>query len=75
VAAEPASALVWSDTPVTGVATARSVGVGSDGDAVGSLDFTVGTQKISVPLVLDGTLSDPGPGWRFTHPGELLASR
>jgi len=74
-AAEPASALVWSDTPVTGVATARSVGVGADGDAVGSLDFTVGTQKISVPLVLDGTLSDPGPGWRFTHPGELLASR
>ncbi|TFC25360.1 D-alanyl-D-alanine carboxypeptidase [Cryobacterium sp. MDB1-18-2] len=75
VAAEKASALVWSDTAVTGVATARSVGVGSDGDAVGSLDFVVGTQKISVPLVLDGTLSDPGPGWRFTHPGELLASR
>ena len=75
VAARPASALVWSDTAITGVATARPVGVGADGDTVGSLDFTVGAEKVSVPLVLDGTLSDPGPGWRFTHPAELLAAR
>jgi serine-type D-Ala-D-Ala carboxypeptidase (penicillin-binding protein 5/6) len=74
VAADSASALVWSDTAIAGVATTETVVVGAPGDTVGSVDFTVGTRTVSVPLVLDDALSDPGPGWRFTHPGELLTN-
>jgi len=73
VAARDESALVWSDTPVSGVATARALTLGSSKDTVGSVDFQVGDQTVSVPLVLDRTISDPGPAWRFSHPGELKA--
>jgi D-alanyl-D-alanine carboxypeptidase (penicillin-binding protein 5/6) len=71
VAAEAASVLVWSDTPVTGQATAKPVAVANEGDTVGSVDFTVGATTVNVPLVLDQTLSEPGFGWRLGHPGEL----
>lgn len=72
VAAESKTALVWSDTPVTGTVTAKPVGTAHSGDAVGSIDFRVGSRTISVPLILDGTVSDPGLGWRLSNPGELF---
>ncbi|MEO6200971.1 MAG: D-alanyl-D-alanine carboxypeptidase [Cryobacterium sp.] len=73
VAAKAASALVWSDTPVSGVANVRELGLGAANDKVGSVEFTVGDQTVSVPLVLDRAVSDPGLAWRFSHPGELSA--
>ncbi|TFC88875.1 D-alanyl-D-alanine carboxypeptidase [Cryobacterium sinapicolor] len=73
VAAEGASAVVWSDTPITAVPSARPVTLGKVGDSAGAIDFQVGESTVSVPLVLDGELTDPGPAWRFTHPGELAA--
>ncbi|GAA3867583.1 hypothetical protein GCM10022381_08840 [Leifsonia kafniensis] len=72
VAAEDRSVLVWSDTPITGTATAKPVGTARSGDSIGSVDFQVGSRTISVPLILDGTVSDPGLGWRLSHPGELF---
>ncbi|KFF59622.1 hypothetical protein JF66_10060 [Cryobacterium sp. MLB-32] len=75
VAGEKASALVWSDTPIAGTITARSIQTGALGDAVGDVDFSVGDTDVSVPLVLDAAVTDPGAGWRFTHPGELAAGR
>ncbi len=74
VAAKAASVLVWSDTPVTAVASARPITLGDAGDTVGAVDFAVGGKTVSVPLVLDKTVSDPGPEWRFSHPGELAAA-
>ncbi len=71
VAAEAASVLVWSDTPISGIVNARDVRLGVEGDQVGAVDFSVGEQTISVALVLEKTVGDPGPAWRFTHPGEL----
>ncbi|MBC7441344.1 MAG: D-alanyl-D-alanine carboxypeptidase [Ramlibacter sp.] len=68
-----ASAVVWSDTPITVVPTADTLTVGEAGDPVGTVDFAVGGATVSIPLVLDATISDPGTGWRFTHPGELAA--
>jgi D-alanyl-D-alanine carboxypeptidase len=73
VAAEAASAVVWSDTPITAVPTARPVTLGKAGDSAGAIDFQVGETTVSVPLVLERELTDPGPAWRFTHPGELAA--
>jgi D-alanyl-D-alanine carboxypeptidase (penicillin-binding protein 5/6) len=71
VAAEAASVLVWSDTPVTGAVTAKAVPLADRGDTVGAVDFTVGATTVSVPLVLDRALSDPGFGWRLGRPGQL----
>ncbi|HZK58526.1 MAG TPA: D-alanyl-D-alanine carboxypeptidase, partial [Cryobacterium sp.] len=65
---------VWSDTPVSAHATARTLSLGSAGERVGAVDFSVGDQTMSVPLLLNRSLSDPGPAWRFSHPGELSAS-
>jgi len=51
---------------------ARPVTFGSKGDDVGMLTFTVGTSTIEVPIELDATIDDPGPGWRLSHPTELF---
>jgi len=71
VAETTESAVVWSDTPITTTADVEPVTVGTEGDSVGSVDVTVGSQTKTVPLVLDETLTDPGPFWRWTHPGEV----
>jgi serine-type D-Ala-D-Ala carboxypeptidase (penicillin-binding protein 5/6) len=71
VAAEAASVLVWSDTAISGAVDARPVPLADEGDTVGTLDFTVGADTVSVPLVLDTALTDPGLGWRLTNPGGL----
>jgi D-alanyl-D-alanine carboxypeptidase (penicillin-binding protein 5/6) len=71
VAAKAESALVWSDTPIAAEIAARPVPLAGAGDTVGSVDFTVGSSTVSVPLVLDSALTDPGLGWRLAHPGGL----
>jgi serine-type D-Ala-D-Ala carboxypeptidase (penicillin-binding protein 5/6) len=72
VAAEDASIVVWSDTPISLLVQARPVTLGAKGDDIGMLNFTVGTTTIEVPLELESTIDDPGPGWRLGHPGELF---
>jgi len=57
---------------VTSSVTANSAGLLSKGTLVGSAAFTAGTQHLTVTLVLSRTLKDPGAGWRFTHPRQLL---
>ena len=71
VADTAASAVVWSDTPIDTAVDVDPVRLAEKGDTVGSIDLTVGTQVIEVPLVLDETITDPGPFWRWTHPGEV----
>ncbi|WP_130177480.1 D-alanyl-D-alanine carboxypeptidase family protein [Cryobacterium sp. SO1] len=71
VAETSASTVVWSDTPITSTVDVAAVTLAEKGDSVGSLDVTVGTETVTVPLVLDQTLTDPGPFWRWTHPGEV----
>ena len=74
VAAKAASVLVWSDTPISGAARAGKVQVAHAGARVGAVDFTVAGKVVSVPLMLDTTVSDPGLGWRVSHPGDLAAA-
>lgn len=71
VAETSASTVVWSDTPITSTVDIAAVTLGEKGDSVGSLDLKVGTDTVTVPLVLDQTITDPGPFWRWTHPGEV----
>ena len=76
VAERKVSAVVWSDSPITGAARAADVQIGRAGDEVGEVSFTIGTATpttVTVPLELHRTLTDPGPAWRLGHPGVLAA--
>lgn len=72
VAAKDVSAVVWSSTPVTAKVATKPVTTAKSGSSVGTVTFTVGAQTMAVPLVLKGTLEDPGAWWRLTNPGELF---
>lgn len=71
VAETAASAVVWSDTPISTAVDVDTVDLAEKGDSVGSVDVTVGAETLTVPLVLDTDITDPGPFWRWTHPGEV----
>ena len=64
--------LTWSDSPITVDVTIDPVRLAKAGQKVGTATFTAGANTITVPLVLSKPLTDPGPGWRLTHPGELF---
>ena len=72
IADESATALVWADTAVMVTVDAASIHLADDGSAAGELDVAVGERTFSVPLVIRGTIDDPGPWWRLTHPAELF---
>ena len=71
--AEGATVVVWSDTPVDVAVTAQPITLAADGTGVGTAVVTAGSQRIEVPLVLDGTVDDPGAWWRLANPGGLDA--
>jgi D-alanyl-D-alanine carboxypeptidase (penicillin-binding protein 5/6) len=64
--------LTWSDTPITVEIDADPVRIADAGTPVGQVVFTAGERSVTVPLVLSDSITDPGPGWRLTHPGELF---
>lgn len=69
--AEGATVVVWSDTPVDVAIQADPITLAANGASVGTAVVTAGTQRVEVPLVLDGTVDDPGAWWRLTNPGGL----
>lgn len=71
-AARSASLLVWSDTPITSSFTATPVRLADEGLDVGSVEFSAGNRTVSVPLVLDAAIDDPGFWWRLANPIALL---
>jgi serine-type D-Ala-D-Ala carboxypeptidase (penicillin-binding protein 5/6) len=72
VATRNGYAVIWSDTPVSLLIQTRKVSLSKSGTDVGSLNFAVGSQTVSVRLTLERAIVDPGPGWRLTHPAELF---
>lgn len=72
VAAQDASVVLWSNTPVNLTVHADELRLAKDGAAVGTLEFSAGKRTISVPLELKGTIDDPGPWWRLTNPTKLF---
>jgi serine-type D-Ala-D-Ala carboxypeptidase (penicillin-binding protein 5/6) len=66
-----ASVVVWNDTPVDVEVHADAVTLAVRGEEVGTAVVRAGAQEISVPLVLDASLADPGAWWRLTNPGAL----
>ncbi|PJJ63217.1 D-alanyl-D-alanine carboxypeptidase family protein [Compostimonas suwonensis] len=72
VATDDATALIWSDTPVTAVVTAAPVQLADADEKTGTVSYTIGDQTIDVPLETSGAITDPGLGWRLGNPGELF---
>jgi D-alanyl-D-alanine carboxypeptidase (penicillin-binding protein 5/6) len=73
VLAKTASAMTWSNTPITSTMTTTSLKSGANGQTVGSVTWTAGKTRVTVPVVLQGKIAGPSTWWRLTHPGELLA--
>jgi D-alanyl-D-alanine carboxypeptidase (penicillin-binding protein 5/6) len=71
VLAKSASTIVWSNPSITSKMTTTTLKTGKNGETVGSLSWTVGTDKITVPVVLQGSIKGPSAWWRLTHPSEL----
>jgi D-alanyl-D-alanine carboxypeptidase (penicillin-binding protein 5/6) len=69
VATADASAVVWSNAPISSTITTAPVTVGDSGSQVGTIEFTVNGSTISVPLALESPLTDPGAWWKLTNPG------
>jgi D-alanyl-D-alanine carboxypeptidase (penicillin-binding protein 5/6) len=64
--------LTWADTPITVEVSADPIRIEEAGESVGEVVFSSGPHSVTVPLVLSTAITDPGPGWRLTHPGELF---
>jgi D-alanyl-D-alanine carboxypeptidase (penicillin-binding protein 5/6) len=74
VLGKTASAMTWSNTPITSKMTTTTLKSGANGQTVGSVTWTAGKTKVTVPVVLQGKIAGPSTWWRLTHPGELLGN-
>ncbi|MFK4484722.1 D-alanyl-D-alanine carboxypeptidase family protein [Curtobacterium sp. AB7] len=69
VTAKAAEVLVWGKTKVRAKAHLDEVTLGTKGERVGKVRFTVTNHDpVTVPLVLERTIDDPGVWWRWTNP-------
>ena len=72
VAASEQVAVMWSNSPVTALVHLDTVSTAEAGTDVGDATFTVGDQSMTIDLVLDRTIDDPGPWWRLGNPALLF---
>ena len=72
VAAKTVSIVVWGGTAITARVSASGISPSKKGAVVGLASFAAGTQRVTVPLRLGAKLDGPDPGWRLSHPGDLL---
>jgi D-alanyl-D-alanine carboxypeptidase (penicillin-binding protein 5/6) len=72
VADETYTVVTWRGTPVSYNVAVDEVRHAAAGDRVGRLAVQVGTTYVSVPLVLDSSISPPDALWRLTNPAELF---
>ncbi|MEZ3160733.1 D-alanyl-D-alanine carboxypeptidase [Microbacterium sp. BWT-B31] len=67
----PAEVLTWSDTPISVEMQTVTPEAWEDGVEVGTATWTAGPNSVTVPIVIEGTITPPTPWWRLTHPDEL----
>ncbi|MFZ7088734.1 D-alanyl-D-alanine carboxypeptidase family protein [Curtobacterium sp. RRHDQ10] len=61
--------LVWGRTTVSATTSLRTVTFGTRGERVGTVRFSIEHHDpVTVPLVLDRAIDDPGIWWRWTNP-------
>jgi D-alanyl-D-alanine carboxypeptidase (penicillin-binding protein 5/6) len=66
-----ASVFTYSNAKITSTMTTTTLKTGTDGETVGSVTWTAGTSTVTVPVVLDGSITPPTAWWRLTHPQDL----
>ncbi len=76
------TATLVADRGLTGVGLAGAVpaatvdivgdGFVTDGRNVGTAAFAIGEGTQRIALRAEGSVRDPGPGWRLAHPGEMF---
>lgn len=75
VAAKPSEVLVWGATTVSAKIRLERITFGDRGERVGSVRFTVADHDpVTVPLVLERSIEDPGVWWRWTNPFQGVAA-
>ncbi|MHA7986427.1 D-alanyl-D-alanine carboxypeptidase family protein [Rathayibacter sp. CAU 1779] len=62
------SIFVFSNTPITVTVRSASVTLVKPGDAVGTVTYSGGGQSFTSTLTVTKAVTDPGLGWRLTHP-------
>lgn len=71
VTASASQVLVWGSTTVRAATKLDSVTLGTKGERVGQVRFSITDHApVSVPLVLEQAIPDPGIWWRWTNPFE-----
>ncbi|MFZ6992103.1 D-alanyl-D-alanine carboxypeptidase family protein [Curtobacterium sp. RRHDQ66] len=61
--------LVWGKTTVTATTKLDAVTLGTKGERIGRVRFTISDHDpVTVPLVLEQAIPDPGIWWRWTNP-------
>lgn len=69
VAKTASEVLVWGKTTVSATTHLDRVTLGTKGERVGQVRFTVSDHDpVTVPLVLERSIDDPGVWWRWTNP-------
>jgi D-alanyl-D-alanine carboxypeptidase (penicillin-binding protein 5/6) len=69
VAESAKTVLVWGRTTVAARTSLHTVTFGSRGERVGTVRFTIEHHApVTVPLVLDTAIEDPGIWWKWTNP-------
>lgn len=72
VLARGASALTWSNAPISSTIKTTTLKTGASGETVGSVTWKAGPTTVTVPVILRGKIQGPSAWWRLTHPFELL---
>jgi D-alanyl-D-alanine carboxypeptidase (penicillin-binding protein 5/6) len=67
LAGEGRSVLTWSNTPITSTITMDRIATAKSGAKVGTVTYLTGKDKVVVPLVLKGSITEPDGWWKLSH--------
>ncbi|QHC66634.1 D-alanyl-D-alanine carboxypeptidase [Rathayibacter sp. VKM Ac-2759] len=69
---EARSVLVWGGVSTSTTVALDPVETVADAERIGTATVDVNGTPYELPLIADGTIEDPGLGWRLSHPAELF---
>ncbi|MEP6843902.1 MAG: D-alanyl-D-alanine carboxypeptidase [Pseudolysinimonas sp.] len=71
VLATSGSVFTYSNTKITSTMTTTTLKTGKNGEKVGSVTWKAGASTVTVPIILQGSITAPTAWWRLTHPRDL----
>lgn len=72
VAKSTLSAVIWGEDEISMTVDVPTVRTADAGEKAGTVEFHVGDETFSVPLVLSEEIDDPGLWWRLTNPAAMF---